>query len=793
MIGHRTLNVEDYFALLRRRWWWVLIPAVIGPILGYEASHYVQPLYKSQTLLEIQAPQVSPSFVTPAVPENLLMQRLGNMEEEILSSSRMRPLLEGSGVNGGASVEALKRAIILKPSYSSLETGEVKQPSGFYITCEFPTPDAAQSICADVASMFVEGNARRQERSATETTTFLEARLKDAQQKLNQQDAALAAFKSRYMGDLPDEAQTNLNLLNSATMQLEGVTEALNRTRSDREYEESLLAQQDAAWKSQQNGAVGPEAIRAEVVKLENRLADLEGQYKSDYPDVVDLKSQIAYLRKKADAEEAEARSKPKTAGTPDPSKEYATAEPPLIQQLRNELRLNAQAIQEQTVEQQRLQQAITKYQSRVQLSPAVEEQYREVTRNYQTALGIYNDLLKKLDASKMAADLEQRQDGQQFAVVQPATRSSTPVSPVPALFAAAGFGVGLILGLAAVLLIEFRDKSIWNERDIESCVQLLTLAALPSVAHPRGGLMAGRHGSSPRLLDIEPHALAEAEPVRSSGPAADSSHVWDLGRGASARDGEDINLPYGNPEMIRVLAEHCSRHAWSPDENTVLLFDGLKSAFGTEELRTLRTQLEVIRKQQRIQSLLITSPMPLEGKTFTALNLSLAISCQVNRRLLLIDADMRVPQLHCRLGAPLTPGLSEYLSGNADELSIIQRGARNNFFFIPAGKPVANPSDLIGNGRLKLLLRRMAPAFDWIVLDSPPAVPVSDAQLLAEVCDGVLVIFRAGSTAFDLARRACAQFGEKQLLGVVLNRVKPASAYSTYYQKVAAGAGNRE
>jgi Mrp family chromosome partitioning ATPase len=91
----------------------------------------------------------------------------------------------------------------------------------------------------------------------------------------------------------------------------------------------------------------------------------------------------------------------------------------------------------------------------------------------------------------------------------------------------------------------------------------------------------------------------------------------------------------------------------------------------------------------------------------------------------------------------------------------------------------------LISNGRLKLLVRRLAPAFDWIIFDSPPAVPVSDAQLLAEVCDGVLVIFRSGATPFDLAQRACAQFGEKQLLGVVLNRVKPNSAYGSYYRKV--------
>jgi Mrp family chromosome partitioning ATPase len=105
--------------------------------------------------------------------------------------------------------------------------------------------------------------------------------------------------------------------------------------------------------------------------------------------------------------------------------------------------------------------------------------------------------------------------------------------------------------------------------------------------------------------------------------------------------------------------------------------------------------------------------------------------------------------------------------------------------FFIPAGKPVSNGSELIGNGRLRVLLDRLAPAFDWIILDSPPIVPVSDAKLLADLCDGVLVVIRSGSTPFDLAQKACREFPKKQLLGVVLNGVAPGQAYTSYfYQK---------
>jgi polysaccharide chain length determinant protein (PEP-CTERM system associated) len=781
MIGHRAFTIEDYFALLRRRWWWILIPALLGPIAGYELSLRMPPLYQSQTLLVIEVPKVSSNFVTPAVPEYLLMARLGDMEEEILSGRQLRPILEEFGYSGNIPVQALKKAIVLSPSYSSLDSGDSKQPSGFTITCRFRSPDAAQSICSDVASMFMEENTQRQERSAAETTSFLSAQLSDAKKNLDQQDAALAAFKSRYMNDLPDEVQTNLNLLNSATMQLEGVTEALNRAQSDKEYDESLLAQQLAAWEAQQHGTLGPEPIRVQIAQLENELTDLEAKYSSDYPDVIDLKNRIAWLSKKAKEEEALARTKPKQAQK---ESENPLTEPPFVQQLRNELRLNAEAIREEKAQQQRLQRQIAEYQSRVQLSPDIEEQYSEVTRNHQTALDVYNNLLKRLDASRMAGALEQRQDSEQFGIVEPATRPGKPVSPDPQLFEAAGLGAGVILGMAVVLLVEFRDKSIWNERDIESCVQLLTLATLPLVEHPKTKLGTG--GQPVRALLGTPSGNgAEHTLVKDAGGVLEAPPYRDSSPAGAASVGVEGALPYGTPEINRVLLQRSKRHVWNPDSSTILLFDGANSAFGTEELRTLRTQLELLRKQQRVQSLLITSPLPTEGKTFTALNLSLAISCQSNRRVLLIDGDMRVPRLHRALGAPLTPGLSECLSGNADELSIIQRGARGNLFFIPAGKPALNPSDLISNGRLKLLVRRLAPAFDWIIFDSPPAVPVSDAQLLAEVCDGVLVIFRSGATPFDLAQRACAQFGEKQLLGVVLNRVKPSSDYSSYYRKV--------
>jgi len=232
----------------------------------------------------------------------------------------------------------------------------------------------------------------------------------------------------------------------------------------------------------------------------------------------------------------------------------------------------------------------------------------------------------------------------------------------------------------------------------------------------------------------------------------------------------------------FQALTERCQQPRWKPDLNKMLFFNTQSSARGTEEFRTLRSRLERLRAQKPLRTVLITSSVPKEGKTFVAANLAQAISRQKEKRALLIDADLRAPRLHVELGTPLTPGLSDYLRGEADEFAILQRSPHGNLFFIPGGKAASHPAELIANGRLKTLVNRLAPVFDWIIVDSPPIVPVSDAGLLADICDGVLVIVRAGVTPFDLVQKASQEFRSKRLLGIVLNGVEPRSSDSSYY-----------
>jgi protein-tyrosine kinase len=281
----------------------------------------------------------------------------------------------------------------------------------------------------------------------------------------------------------------------------------------------------------------------------------------------------------------------------------------------------------------------------------------------------------------------------------------------------------------------------------------------------------------------------AAAQPVDNS-PSLPSTATEVMPR---AREGSDdapsifkhsaaIALQPGNLKRFEDLCEQCAHPHWHPDLNVNIFSNPALSAIAAEQFRTLRSRLYQLRGSQQLRTLLIASSVPAEGKTFVTNNLAQAIIRQPDRRCLIIDADLRCSRLHVPLGAPPSPGLTDYLLGEADETAVIQHGQEGNLCFIPGGKEVANPSELLLNGRLKTLLERVTPIFDWVILDSPPLLPVADASLLADHVDGVILVVRAASTPTVAAERACQELQGRNVVGVVLNAVEQSQAYGSYY-----------
>jgi capsular exopolysaccharide synthesis family protein len=226
-----------------------------------------------------------------------------------------------------------------------------------------------------------------------------------------------------------------------------------------------------------------------------------------------------------------------------------------------------------------------------------------------------------------------------------------------------------------------------------------------------------------------------------------------------------------------RDALSRCRVTSWTPEAESVLFWEGKEQACGTEEFRALRSRLYRLRREQPFKSILITSALPKEGRSFVAANLAQVMALQPDCRVLLIDADLRNPRLHSLFGTFAAPGFSEYLLQETDEFSIMQKGCQESLFLIPSGRSVSRPTELISNGRLKSLLARVEPLFDWIIIDAPAAIPVSDAGILAHSCDGVVLVVRSSSTPFDVVRKARARFRDDSLIGVVLNEIKADSS----------------
>jgi capsular exopolysaccharide synthesis family protein len=291
--------------------------------------------------------------------------------------------------------------------------------------------------------------------------------------------------------------------------------------------------------------------------------------------------------------------------------------------------------------------------------------------------------------------------------------------------------------------------------------------------------------------------ALKKAEQERAASPAADLSAISSVETRVVEEQPARIGIADPADYMPRReapatasgdylrfddLRKRCSHPTWHLDPNVNVFINSAMTAHGAEQFRTLRSRLYQMRSTQPLKTLLVTSSVPAEGKTFVTNNLAQSIVRQPDRRVLIIDADLRCSRLHVPLGAPPSPGLTEYLAGEADEYAIVQNGLDGNLCFIPGGSQTSHPSELLSNGRLKNLLSRMAPVFDWVILDSPPLLPVADSSFLADLVDGVLLVVRAGQTPMATAQRSVQELQGRNVVGVALNAVDPAQAYGSYY-----------
>jgi capsular exopolysaccharide synthesis family protein len=287
--------------------------------------------------------------------------------------------------------------------------------------------------------------------------------------------------------------------------------------------------------------------------------------------------------------------------------------------------------------------------------------------------------------------------------------------------------------------------------------------------------------------------ALKRADDERETPPGLEDDRVVELASDNRVlKWTSDYRFEESPAPKSNFVFEQVTKHSWSP--SAVSLPTLADRGAGVEQFRSLRSRVYQARYESPLKTLLISSGMPSEGKSFVAANLAMSLARNSMNNILLIDGDLRRPTLHSLLGAPNVPGLSEYLSGTAELNSIMQRDeipetnpirsvtSVSNLTLIPAGKCGDNSSELVANHRIDELIASLSPHFDWILIDSPPVLAVTDAVELARASDGVLLVVRGGTTPFDVAQRTQATFKSSRIIGFVLNDVKDRPRTGSYY-----------
>ena len=283
-----------------------------------------------------------------------------------------------------------------------------------------------------------------------------------------------------------------------------------------------------------------------------------------------------------------------------------------------------------------------------------------------------------------------------------------------------------------------------------------------------------------PFVPPVIPERLTRPVAERFSSPLVESAHVA--------------------PPSVVVDRHPAPRTLWSEIRATdwnlaVERFPALEQRGAmVEQFRSLRSRLQEFRAMNRLQSLLVSSGVPQEGKSFIAANLALSLALHKSSKVLLIDGDMRRSTLQEYFGCEAHPGLSDYLSGKCEMIDAMQRPSPastpsrllapflNNLVLIPGGSVGDRAADLAGSPRFEELLRTVNEQFDWIIVDSSPVIPVSDSVSMGRACDAVLLVARSGVTSYTVAQRAQHELKASNIIGFVLNAVKNPPSPDSYY-----------
>jgi polysaccharide chain length determinant protein (PEP-CTERM system associated) len=481
MLPGKKYTPEDLLRILRRRVWLLVVPFAIVSAATAVYARLLPDVYRSDTLILVVPQRVPESYVKSTVTAKI-EDRLQSITQQILSRTRLERIITDFNL-----YEEERQTMIMEDIVERMRTKDVAvqvvKGDAFRVSYSGGNPRTVMKVTDRLASLFIEENLRDREVQAEGTNQFLESQLEEARRRLVEHEQKLEEFRGKYAGELPDQLEPNMQAISNIEMQIQQVIQSLNHQRNERLLLERRLSDLEALPLVEDVAAVAAappvNTPQQRLTAARNQLKALEQRYLPDHPDLRALRRTIGELEQAAAAAEADVP----LGGAPEPAprvtREQVTRMTRL-QEAKAQIEQIERQIQASQNEESRLRRQVATYRGRVENIPARESEMAEITRDYEHLRDIYGKLVEKREDSKIAANLERRQIGEQFKLLDPARLPERPYSPNREQLNLFGMLGGLALGLGMIALLEYRDRSLKTDDDVLMSVALPVLAVIP-------------------------------------------------------------------------------------------------------------------------------------------------------------------------------------------------------------------------------------------------------------------------------------------------------------------------
>jgi polysaccharide chain length determinant protein (PEP-CTERM system associated) len=486
MLPGKRYTVDDVLSAVMRRWWMPVVPWIVVGVGTFLYARALPDRYRSFSVIQVIPPRVMQDYVRTAGATNL-GERLPAISQQILSRTRLERIIQDFNLYGEERRKELMEDIVGKMRNTDIRVQPVK---GDAFQVEFFAPDArtAMKVTERLASLYVEENLRDREGMIENANQFLESQVDDARRRLLEHEKTLEEYTRAHDGELPAQVQSNLQAIQSLQTQVQALVDSVSRDRDRRLLLERMLADANAEAPVQAPAVPvvaaaeveNPTSAAAQLAQAKKALDAMQLRLKPEHPDVTRAKRLIRDLEKKAESEALQVPvSVPVSVDSSAASRAEATRTRRL-KEIDDEMKNLDRQIAAKEDNTRKLHAAIANYQSRADAAPTRGSEMIALTRDYQTLQNLYVSLLSKNEDAKITANLERRQIGEQFKVVDPARLPERPFSPDRSTIDAIGAVVGLALGLGLIALLEFMDNSFRTEEDVVAVLSMPVLASVP-------------------------------------------------------------------------------------------------------------------------------------------------------------------------------------------------------------------------------------------------------------------------------------------------------------------------